>query len=687
MEYQHWQLESDEDNVMWACLDRKDRSANALNHEVMQELADIVKQVARQQSCQGLIITSKKTSGFIAGADVSEFTKIKTETEAIDVIKRGQAIFAQLAALQVPTLALIKGFCLGGGLELALACDYRVAVNDPKTRLGLPEVMLGIHPGWGGTVRLPRLLGPVKAFTLILTGRPVDAKKAYCLGLVDAAVPERQMYRAAKTIIKNKKSPRRATWREKLFNLPGLKELLAKKMRAMLTAKRVSQKHYPAPYAAIDNWLDVNVNTEAAFEREAESIGKLMVTDTARNLLRVFFLQEQLKSFAKDIKSNIKHVHVIGAGTMGGDIAAWCALRGCTVTLQDKEPGMIAGTIKRAHKLFNKKLKQPRLIQAAVDRLIPNISGSGIKRADLIIEAVFEDVNLKQTLFKEIEAQAKPDAILATNTSSIPLDEINTSMQNPKRLVGIHFFNPVAMMQLVEVVSGERTSETVMQRAMAFVKQISRLPLPVKSQPGFVINRILMPYLLECVRLLEEGISSETIDAAAEKFGMPMGPVELADAVGLDICLSVAEKLTTHYGGEIPKQLTEMVKQGRLGRKVGRGFYSYRKGKAVKKTTQQTVTKVNSHDIADRLIMRIINASSACLRDKVIAAADLLDAGMIFGTGFAPFRGGPAHYAASFTDGELQQRFNALEKEYGERFKIDSGMEQLINSDKQGVET
>lgn len=403
-------------------------------------------------------------------------------------------------------------------------------------------------------------------------------------------------------------------------------------------AKKVSRNHYPAPFAVIDLWEKEGGFDERAYLKEADSVEQLITHgETSANLIRAFLLRERMKGFAKDADLSAKHVHVIGAGVMGGDIAAWCALRGLKVTLQDQSYEKIAPAIERAHVLFNKKLRKPRLIQAAMDHLIPDPLGHGIARADVIIEAVFENLDVKQSIMKQIEASAGPDAIIATNTSSIPLDEINRAMNDPARLVGIHFFNPVSKMELVEVVSSAQTSKDIALRACAFVNQIGRLPLPVKSSPGFLINRVLMPYLMECVQLLEEGYSPEVIDDAAQAFGMVMGPVELADTVGMDVCLAVAENLTSHFGGTVPKTLQTMLASGKLGRKTGEGFYRYVNGKPIK---NKVSSEKRNNEIADRLILRMVNEAAICLREGVVEDADLLDGGMIFATGFAPFRGG-----------------------------------------------
>ena len=447
--------------------------------------------------------------------------------------------------------------------------------------------------------------------------------------------------------------------------------LLAKVLRQQV-AKKISKDHYPAPFAVIDLWEREGGFDERAYLKEADSVEQLITkTDTASNLIRVFFLRERMKAFAKGSDFKARHVHVIGAGVMGGDIAAWCALRGLHVTLQDQSYDKIAPVIGRAYTLFKKKLRKPRPIQAAMDRLVADPDGHGIGRADVIIEAVFENLDVKQTIMKQVEARAKPDAIIATNTSSIPLDEINVVMEKPERLVGIHFFNPVAKMDLVEVVSSEKTSEEISHNACAFVNQISRLPLPVKSSPGFLVNRVLMPYLMECVQLLDEGYRPEVVDQAAKSFGMVMGPVELADTVGMDVCLAVAENLTAHFGGKVPQKLRDMVAAGKLGRKSGEGFYRYKNGKPVK---QKTTGHSDDKEIAQRLILRMVNEAASCLREGVVADADLLDAGMIFGTGFAPFRGGPMHYAQQFGHDKLNELFTKLETQYGERFKADAGL-------------
>lgn len=661
--YQHWRLETDAKQILWLYFDKKNASVNTVDRSVMEEFSSIINSLKSDTTHKGVIITSGKKTGFIAGADISQFTKFKDIDEATGVLTLGQQILNQLEALTLPTVAMIDGFCLGGGLELALACRYRVV--EESARLGLPEVKLGIHPGWGGTVRLPKLIGGPKALNLILAGHTVSGKAAAKLGFVDAAVPKRQLIHAAEYYALNHPKAHRASALEKLTNQKLSRQIIAHFIRKKMQAK-VNPLHYPAPYHVLDNWEHVGVEDDAAYEREAKSCGKLFFTDTCQNLVRVFFLQDRLKSLGKEVSFKPTRVHVIGAGTMGGDIAAWCALQGYTVTLQDLEPRYISPAIKRAYRLYSEKLKERSLVQKAMDNLIPDIKGHGLEKADIIIEAVVEDLSIKQSIFQQIEAKAKPSAILATNTSSIPLDEINKVLAHPERLVGIHYFNPVPKMQLVEVVKGDKTSQEIVDKATAFVRQIDKLPLPVKSSPGFLVNRILMPYLLEAMELIKEGVPMTAIDKAMVNFGMPMGPITLADTVGLDVCLSVANYLGQYFHTPVPARLSELVAQKKLGRKTGEGFYKYEKnGKQIKPDLAPYDKPLEQ--ISDRLVLRMLNEAFACLREGVVKDADLLDAGMIFGTGFAPFRGGPIHYAKSQGIHELYEQFLKQQQARGEK--------------------
>lgn len=664
--YNNWQLELDQERIAWAWLDCADSSANTLSHQVVDELNDILDELGGD-SVRGLVIASAKKSGFIFGADVKEFTSLTDPNMAFELIRRGQSVMDRIAMMNCPTVAMIHGMCLGGGLELALACRYRIAEAD-SARLGLPEVKLGIHPGFGGSVRSIQLLGVPAAMDLMLTGRTIDARRAKKIGLINYAVPERQLKRAAAGIImsppKEKPQP---LWKRSL-NKKWARPLLAKYLWRNVE-KKASPDHYPAPFALIDLWLKFGDEPSEMLREEALSVARLISGDTAQNLIRVFFLQEKMKAAGKLEGYAPKRVHVIGGGVMGGDIAAWCAMQGFQVTVQDRSHESLARVMQRAYKLYKKKLKRPRPIQAAMDRLMPDIEGHGLPRADVVIEAIFEDLKAKQELFREVEARVGPDTLLCTNTSSIPLEEISTALKEPGRLVGLHFFNPVAQMQLVEIVQGKQANAEVVERAAAFTHKIKRLPLRVKSSPGFLVNRILMPYLMEAVNMVEEGISIQAIDKAAVKFGMPMGPITLADTVGLDICLHVAENLSSHLGGEVPKRLQKMVAAGQLGKKSGQGFYQYDKRGQRQASTQ--VSDKSNDEVIQRLVMRYVNEAIACLREGVVDEKDMLDAGMIFGTGFAPFRGGPMNYVNREGVEMLRQRMDHLMDKYGERFTAD----------------
>ena len=660
-DYLHWQINIDAKHFFWLGFDRQGSSVNTINNEVLDELNLILQDLSAQTDIKGLVIYSLKESGFIAGADVHEFSNFNSPEEIVEFLRKGQAVFARLDNLSCPTLAMIDGFCMGGGLELALACDYRLV--SERSRIGLPEVMLGIHPGWGGTVRLPKLIGGWPALSqVILPGQALNAKTALRLGILDAVLPFRELKRGAEYYLEHQPPGYKMNPLQALGHVAWVRRLSAKLLRHHI-AKRVNPQHYPAPYAVIDLWEKEGGFDDRAYLKEADSVKKLFSSsETAANLIRVFGLKERLKSFSKQSTQKIKRVHVIGAGVMGGDIASWCALQGLQVTLQDQSAERIAPAIARAYQLFSKKLREPRLIQAAMDRLTPDVTGDGLKDAELIIEAVFEDLTVKQDIFKKVEAAAKPDAILATNTSSIPLQEIRKVMRNKSRLIGIHFFNPVAKMELVEVVSDSQSSLDSVARACAFVGQIARLALPVDSQPGFLVNRILMPYLLEAVELIDEGYAPEVIDAAATDFGMLMGPIELADTVGLDICLAVAKHLSEGLPkGKIPRRLQTMVADGKIGKKskLG-GFYSYdRQGKIIKKQISPGHEYV---ELANRLIGTMLHEAKNCLADGVVADADLIDAAMIFGTGFAPFRGGLMHDAERMGEQKQKQAADRIDK-------------------------
>ena len=632
----HWHWEKDRDGLAWLTFDKQGESTNTFSREALEELSRALTAI-QLENPKGLIIRSAK-DGFIAGADVQEFTRFRSGAEALAFVKLGWDVFQQLHELPFPTTALVNGFCMGGGVELALACRYRVALDDPKVRFALPEVMLGIMPAWHGVQWLPKLVGPGAAFDLLLTGKAVDAKRAKRIGLVDQAVPLRILENTARIVTLENRGRRKLPLVQRaMLSMRGLVVSQARKQ----VARKAKREHYPAPYAILELWKKYDGDPFGAHHDPECSIQALFEHPTTANLIRIFFLQDRLKSVAKDLEFAARHVHIVGAGVMGGDIAAICALRGLRVTLQDTAPERIAPAIKRAAELFKRRLRDPRRERDALDRLIPDVGGEGARHADVLIEAIFENLDAKRQLFLKLESSAKPDAILATNTSSLKLADIGSVLKDPSRLVGIHFFNPVPLLQLVEVVSGERTSPEMARKAAAFVRQIDKLPLPAKDSPGFLVNRVLGPYMLNAFRMLDQGQKPETLDRAMEDFGMPMGPAELADTVGLDICLAAGKSLA-QGATEVPEVLANKVSLGHLGKKSGQGIYRWADGKPVKGQPD-----TYDQNLVDALIEPYLREAQAVLAEGIVADEDLVDAGLIFGTGFAPFRGGPLHYIKS----------------------------------------
>ena len=641
-EFDNWHWYVDVDGIAWAIIDKKGESTNTLSEAVLTELNTLLDEVAKA-SPKGLVIRSAKKNGFVAGAEISEFTEMTVEAVIREKITQGLSVLDKLEALHFPTVALIHGFCLGGGLELALACDYRICREDSK--LGFPEVMLGLHPGLAGTWRSLKVMPPVEAMTAMLTGKTIIGKKAKRQGLVHAAISERHFGEAVRWAINGKlKSSSGKDFKAKAMTFGPVRSMIAGKMEKE-TAKKANKAHYPAPYAMIDLWREHGDDLMAMRTAETASFARLMVGDTSRNLVRAFFLREKLKGYAKGADHDIRHVHVIGAGVMGGDIAAVCAKEGFNVTLQDREIKFIAPAIKRAAEYYKKRIYTDQERQAALDRLMPDVAGDGLARADLIIEVVPEDPDIKKTVYAQCEARMKRTAILATNTSSILLETLRDGLKAPKRFCGIHFFNPVAQMPLVEVVTHDGLDKKVQARVTAFVDAIGKLPLPVKSAPGFLVNRALIPYSIEAFLAHSEGVKPEIIDKVAEDFGMPMGPMEMADVVGLDVGLHVAEVLKRDLDPSMPEApdwLKKLVADKNLGKKSGQGIYKWTGGKAQKAEVEVTPDPA----LTDRIMLPLLNTLADCMADGIVEDIDAADAGMIFATGFAPLPRRPAELCA-----------------------------------------
>ena len=670
--WQHWQLYSDDDNVGWLVFDRQDSSVNSLNEAALEELDSVLGQLEFQLPA-ALVICSGKTSGFCAGADIGMFRGMEDPELAMSRLRRAHDVVDRLQALPCKTIAVISGVCLGGGLELALGCNSRIASRDSK--FGFPEVQLGLHPGLGGTYRSAALMGPMAAMELMLKGKTVSATRAQALGLVDAVTEPRHLPAVIAAARGGELKRKHPPWYSFLLRTaPGRKLLAAILERA--TSGKVKRQHYPAPFQLIDLWRRWGGDEELMQAGEIRSFANLVTSVKGQNLVRVFFLRETLKQQAdRTLAEEIQHVHVIGAGAMGGDIAAWCALQGFSVSLSDRDPDIIADAVCRAADLARHKHLRGSDRQAFLDRLIPDPAARGLAHADLIIEAVPEKVEIKREVYAQVVANMKPDAILATNTSSIPLETLREELAIADRFLGLHFFNPVSRMQLVEVVLHDGVSDSARQLASAFVAGIDRLPVPVRSLPGFLVNRVLTPYLLEAMLILDEGVAPETLDEAALQFGMPMGPAELADQIGLDICLDVADMLQDEFSAPlppVPDWIRDKVADGHLGRKTGQGLYHWSDNKPQKGSAEQL-----SDELVERLILPLVNTCVECLRQGVVENEEILDGAMIFGTGFAPFTGGPLHFARSRGVDELQQKLNELAQQKGERFEPDEGWKQL----------
>lgn len=674
LRFKHWRPELRDDRVVVLTFDRADSSVNTLAREVLEELEQLVERIAIEKP-KGVVVISGKASGFVAGADIAEFKTYHERGTVFESIRYGQNVFQKLAELPCPTVAAIHGFCMGGGTELSLACRYRVASTDDSTRIGLPEVKLGIYPGWGGSVRLPPLVGAPAAFDMMLTGRALSASNARAIGLIDKTCEPAVLLDTALALLKRGvKRPLKQRLTGWATNWWPVRQALAP-MLVKQVSRKARKAHYPAPFALIETWRRSGGPVESRLVSEAKSVAKLAGTPTAQNLVRVYFLQERLKGLGGK-SHDIKHVHVVGAGVMGGDIAAWSALRGFETTLQDRSLEQIQPAIARAHTFYEKKLKREDKRAAAIARLNADVDGAGVAKADLVIEAIFENLEAKRALYAKVEENLPANSLLTSNTSSIPLTDLRAELKRPAQFAGLHFFNPVSMMPLVEIVRHDGIDAETERRLAAFCRAIDKLPVPVAGTPGFLVNRILMPYLLEAMTLYSEGVPGPVIDKAALAFGMPMGPIELADTVGLDVAASVGKIMAEFLNLPIPSGLDGLLASGKRGRKDGQGFYTWENGRAKKPEVPKDYKA--PEDLTDRLVLAFVNEAVACLHEGVVADADLLDAGVIFGTGFAPFRGGPIQYVRSEGAAKLKARLEQLAGRHGPRFNPRPGWDALI---------
>ncbi|PVA10615.1 fatty-acid oxidation protein subunit alpha [Pelagivirga sediminicola] len=664
----NWRAGRDADGILWLAMDCEGSGTNVISRKVLEEL-DAHLDAAQQDMPKALVIRSAKEGGFAAGADISEFKDVADNAE--ELLREGHAVLDKLAALKCPTICVVHGAALGGGFEMALACDIRIGVRGAS--FAFPEVQLGLHPGLGGTFRSTQLIDPVEAMTLMLTGKSAHTKKAKSLGLLDAVVEERHVAAAVKAAANGELEERERGLKARAFSLATARSYAARQMRSQTEAK-APKEHYPAPHALIDLWEEHGGDPAAMQKAEIASFGRLLQTDTSKNLQRAFFLRQRLRGNAKG-EDDIAHVHVIGAGAMGAEIATMAAIRGKQVTLGDTSAEALGRAVKMAGEICDAKHLSGIDKRDALDRLMPDPEGYGIGAADLIIEAGPEKMEIKQKIYDGLKSRMKKDAILASNTSSLPLDDLATHAPDAAQFAGLHFFNPVSKVDLVEVITGADTAPQTTARLAAFCGAIGKLPVHVGDYPGFLVNRALVPYMMEAMTLMDEGVPKEVIDGAALRFGMPMGPVTLADYVGLDIGLHVAESLAEGLEkpmAPISQTLRDKVKAGETGKKAGKGFYDWSDG-----TPHPESDEEGPADLTDRLILPMLDACVEVLRRDVVAAEDDIDAAMIFATGWAPFRGGPMHYARARGIDEIQKRLKELEAAHGPRFAPDPGWQKI----------
>jgi 3-hydroxyacyl-CoA dehydrogenase / enoyl-CoA hydratase / 3-hydroxybutyryl-CoA epimerase len=637
-------------------LDQAESGANVFNLETLVELDGHIGAIAADRTIEGVIIISAKDRIFHAGADLNALQKLNDD-EVQRFIERGQEVFNHLAALDVPTVAAIHGVCLGGGFEMALACDYRIATADRATKIGLPETKLGILPAWGGSTRLPRLVGLTRALDVILGGKTPAAKQALRYGMIDAIAPRELLLSAALRVLKNGLPPRRRSLLRRVLPNRFLSLLIASHVRKKIL--RETRGHYPAVTKAAEVVLASTRSSEKeSLEHERRAVLGLLRSDACKNLLRLFFLGERVRKPEGPKQKPVEQAAVIGAGVMGSGIAQWLSSRGVRVILRDVNPQAVAAGLERIRKLFGDRRFTPKEARDGFDRIAPATQAVPFDHVDLVIEAAVEKMEAKKKIFSQLDAQAGDAAtLLATNTSALSLSEIAGATKNPGRVVGVHFFNPVHKMQLVEVVTSPQTDPETVRRAVQFARQIGKLPVVVKDSPGFVVNRILVPYLLEAGLLFENGAHAADIDEAMLDFGMPMGPLRLIDEVGVDIAADVATTLAERFNDRlrVPELLARMVSKGCLGRKSGHGFYVYSGKKKVVLNEglnsiclSRDAATLDRADLKLRLSLLLVNEAARCVEERITSGPEMVDFAMVMGTGFAPFRGGPLRYAESF---------------------------------------
>lgn len=696
----YWRTEMRED-IAILFFDCPGKKQNVLSTDAMTQLDQLLDQVPSDAA--GVVIASGKDSSFIAGADISEIDGIATAELARYKAHQGQAIYNKLASFSVPTVAAISGFCLGGGCELALSCTYRVAGLDPKTLIGLPETKLGILPGFGGTQRLPKIVGIRKALEMILSGRTVDARAAYKMRLVDRLAAPALVLDAAIAILRERPAPARPKLSlvDRVIESKLLRNWLLD--RALAEAEKKSKGFYPAIPSVIDVFrrtleLPIDkggVNSEG-LKIEAESFAQLVLTDVSANLRFLFFLDEEQKKYApyKSAPSNVRGAAVLGAGVMGGGIAWAFSSKGLPVRVKDIRSEALLSALAKADEVYRGDVKRRKATPIAAKRGMSRISVgldyAAFPRADIVVEAVLERMEVKKHVLAEVEAQVRVDTIIATNTSGLSIDEMASVLKRPEKFGGLHFFNPVHRMPLVEIIRGKATSDQTVATLFAVARALGKTPILVKDSPGFLVNRILIPYMLEAARMFEEGVGIGAIDHAARDFGMPMGPFELADEVGIDVGLHVAEHLERSFGERmaVPEILRMMAEKSLLGKKTGTGFYLHAKKEKDRPLLNPDVPRkaamesvVDASAIENRLFLTMLLEAGRCLEGGVVDRGEDVEIGMIYGTGFPPHRGGLLRWGSHLGYQTIVKRAAPLREKHGERFAVPDVFKMLYSAD------
>jgi 3-hydroxyacyl-CoA dehydrogenase/enoyl-CoA hydratase/3-hydroxybutyryl-CoA epimerase len=680
-------------------MDHPARKVNVLDGEAIADLERAVGELERTEGLSGAVLLSGKRGSFIAGADITAIGALTDREQVLALIRRAHGAFNRLAGLACPTVAAIDGVCLGGGTELALACDSRIASDEPSTQIGLPEVLLGIFPGFGGSQRLPRLIGLAAALDLILTGRALDARRAERAGLVARTVPAAWLVERAhehlEALAARPASRRRDAYRPRglgawfVDRTPFGQAMALGRARSMTRAR--TGGHYPAPIAALDVLeRTLRLPLEAGLAIEAARVSDLVVGPVCKNLVRIFELSERTKKdpVATDAAvqpTPVRSLMLVGAGVMGGGIAELASRHGIEVRVRDLKPEALTKALQTARALIDERGRRrrggrdaAREADAQMARIQPTLELTGVGRAQFAMEAVVEDLDVKRRVFAELEVRLADGAVIATNTSSLSVDALAQGLAHPERLCGFHFFNPVHRMPLVEVVRGARTSDQTMVTAVALARRLGKTPVVVADSPGFVVNRILMPYLSEAMALLVDGYPLADIDGAMRRFGMPMGPFEVLDEVGLDVAHKVAGVLGQAFPDRMPatSPLEKLLAAGRLGRKTGLGFYRHqgrqrRPDPALRRLLGLTRARrtASVEMLSERMVLAMINEAARCLEERVVTDAGMLDVAMIFGAGFPPFRGGVLRHADTLGLAKVESRLIALSAEKGDRFK------------------